>query len=57
MVRVDPAGPAEELVRALLDHDPPIVARVEDQSVLLDLRTVLPEQDAVIAEALSRALG
>jgi L-seryl-tRNA(Ser) seleniumtransferase len=57
VVRVDPAGPAEELVRALLDHDPPIVARVEDQSVLLDLRTVLPEQDAVIAEALSRALG
>jgi L-seryl-tRNA(Ser) seleniumtransferase len=31
----------------------PIIARVEDGRVLLDLRTVAPEQDAVIAQALA----
>jgi L-seryl-tRNA(Ser) seleniumtransferase len=30
----------------------PIIARVEDGKVLLDLRTVFPEQDALVAQAL-----
>jgi L-seryl-tRNA(Ser) seleniumtransferase len=34
--------------------EPPIVARIEDGRVLLDLRTVFPEQDAAIAQALVR---
>jgi L-seryl-tRNA(Ser) seleniumtransferase len=29
---------------------PPIVARIEDDRVLLDLRTVLPQQDSLLAE-------
>jgi seryl-tRNA(Sec) selenium transferase len=37
----------------LRDSDPPIVARVEEDRVLLDLRTVFPAQDAVIALALA----
>ena len=41
---------------ALASHlralQPPIVARVEQGKVLLDLRTVFPEQDAIIADAL-----
>jgi L-seryl-tRNA(Ser) seleniumtransferase len=32
---------------------PPIIARVEDGRVLLDLRTVFPEQDAAVAAALN----
>jgi len=43
---------ADELAGRLRKHDPPIVTRVEEGRVLLDLRTVLAEQDADIAEAL-----
>lgn len=45
---------AHELAASLTKSDPPIVARVEEGRVLLDLRTVLPEQDELIAAALSR---
>ena len=43
---------ADELAAHLRKHDPPIVTRVEEGRVLLDLRTVFAEQDADIAEAL-----
>jgi L-seryl-tRNA(Ser) seleniumtransferase len=44
---------ADELAARLRSSDPPIVARVEEGRVLLDLRTVLAEQDGFIANALS----
>jgi L-seryl-tRNA(Ser) seleniumtransferase len=44
---------AEELARALRQSQPlPIVARVEEGRVLLDLRTVFPAQDSYIAARL-----
>ncbi len=45
---------AEEFSTGLHTSDPPIVARVEEGRVLLDLRTVFPEQDRLIADALRR---
>jgi len=45
---------ADELSARLRASDPPIVARVEDGRVLLDLRTVFPEQDDPVASALKR---
>jgi L-seryl-tRNA(Ser) seleniumtransferase len=45
---------ADELAASLRKSDQPIVARVEDGRVLLDLRTVLPEQDELIAAVLNR---
>jgi hypothetical protein len=48
---------ADQLATKLRENDPPIIARVEDGRVLLDLRTVFPEQDAVIAGALMRISG
>lgn len=45
---------AAALCARLRNSDPPIVARVEDGRVLLDLRTVASEQDALIAAALER---
>jgi L-seryl-tRNA(Ser) seleniumtransferase len=45
---------ADELAARLRISDPPIVARVEDGRVLLDLRTVFAHQDALIAAALRR---
>ena len=45
---------ADELADGLRASDPPIVARVEEGRVLLDLRTVFGSQDPMIAAALSR---
>jgi L-seryl-tRNA(Ser) seleniumtransferase len=45
---------ADELSARLRAADPPIVARVEQGRVLLDLRTVFADQDPVIAGALER---
>jgi L-seryl-tRNA(Ser) seleniumtransferase len=44
---------AQELERFLRQNSPPVIARVEQDALLLDLRTVFEEQD----EELIRALG
>ena len=46
--RLSPA----ELQKRLRQHDPPIIVRIEEDKVLVDLRTVSPEHDAVIIDAL-----
>jgi len=43
---------ADELSTRLRKSNPSIVARVEEDKVLLDFRTVFPEQDALISAAL-----
>jgi L-seryl-tRNA(Ser) seleniumtransferase len=48
---------ADEFAARLRASDPPIVARVEEGRVLLDLRTVFPEQDLMIADALRRIVA
>jgi L-seryl-tRNA(Ser) seleniumtransferase len=45
---------ADELATRLRASDPPIIARVEQGRVLLDLRTVFANQDSIIAAALQR---
>lgn len=45
---------ADELARRLRSADPAIITRVEDGRVMLDLRTVFPEQDLAVADALLR---
>jgi len=43
---------ADELNARLRASTPPVVARLEEGRVLIDLRTVFPEQDAVLTETL-----
>ena len=43
---------ADELTVGLRQANPPVIARVEEGRVLLDLRTVFPEQDSAIATTL-----
>ena len=45
---------ADQLAARLRGSDPPVIARVEDGRVLLDLRTVLPEQDRVLSQVLAQ---
>ena len=45
---------ANELAARLRASDPPVIARVEEARVLLDLRTVFPEQDRLLLETISR---
>jgi len=47
---------ASQIETRLRDNSPPILARVENDRVLLDLRTVLPEQDADLVVGLKRLL-
>jgi L-seryl-tRNA(Ser) seleniumtransferase len=44
---------ADEINARLRASTPPVIARVEEGRVLLDLRTVFPEQDADLATALA----
>lgn len=48
---------ADELAARLRTSDPPIIARVEEGRVLLDLRTVFSDQDSTIVKALSRIVS
>ncbi|MDQ4142308.1 MAG: L-seryl-tRNA(Sec) selenium transferase [Actinomycetota bacterium] len=46
-----------EIERALRTADPPVIARVETERVLLDLRTVAPAEDEILADLVASALG
>jgi L-seryl-tRNA(Ser) seleniumtransferase len=48
---------ADELAGRLRGSEIPIIARVEEGRVLLDLRTVFPDQDAAVAAALRRIVS
>jgi len=41
---------ADAIEKHLRSLDPPIIARIEDDRVVLDLRTVLPEEDERLVE-------
>lgn len=46
---------ANDLAARLRASNPPVIARVEDGRVLLDLRTVFPQQDEVLGQVLAAA--
>jgi L-seryl-tRNA(Ser) seleniumtransferase len=48
---------AARAVGALRAADPPVIARIVDDRVVLDLRSVLPEQDVELADAVITALS
>jgi len=52
-----PVRGADALARALRRGQPAVVGRIEDDRLLLDLRTVLPGQDEALAGCLARALA
>jgi L-seryl-tRNA(Ser) seleniumtransferase len=48
---------ADELSARLRASDPPVIARVEEGRVLLDLRTVFPAQDEAVVQAIRKSTG
>ncbi len=48
---------ADEIARKLREWETPVIARVEEGRVLMDLRTVAPEQDSVVLEAIENLAG
>ena len=48
---------ADELSAHLRASEPPIIARVDEGRVLLDLRTVFPEQDSAVVASLTRIVA
>jgi L-seryl-tRNA(Ser) seleniumtransferase len=48
-----PERPADELERALRSSNPPVITRVADDRVLIDLRTVEPQEEPEILAILS----
>ena len=50
-------GEAERLARRLREHETPVIARIERDTVLLDPRTVHPREDKIVVAALRAALA
>ena len=48
---------AATLLRRLRELDPPVIGRIEDERVLLDPRTVLPDEDDALLEAVARVMS
>jgi len=51
LISIECADEAAAL-KQLRAHDPPVIARIEEKRLRLDLRTVLPEEEAELAAAL-----
>jgi L-seryl-tRNA(Ser) seleniumtransferase len=56
LVAIDCADVVEAERRCRLG-EPPVIARIEDNRLLLDLRTVFPHEEAELAGALRSAIG
>jgi L-seryl-tRNA(Ser) seleniumtransferase len=52
-----PPGDADALAARLRSADPPVVARIEDDRVVLDPRTVMPHEDEPVVRAIRAALA
>ena len=46
------AGPAKSLADRLRAGDPPVIARVDDDRLVLDVRTITPEEEGELADRL-----
>jgi L-seryl-tRNA(Ser) seleniumtransferase len=46
-----------DVTEALRAHDPPVIARTRDGRTLVDLRTVDPADDAVVAKAITSCMS
>ncbi len=55
LVALKPPGSLEAFARRLRTGDPPLIGRIEAERLLLDLRTVLPDQDGLLIALIAGA--
>ena len=53
----DPEHSADETARALRASSPPVIGRIEEGRLLLDVRTIAPREDAALIAAVVQAMG
>lgn len=51
------SGGAEKLAARLRENEPPVIGRIESDSMLLDPRTVLPDEDDALVAAVQSAVS
>lgn len=51
---IEVSGDPQEVQKFLLAFDPPVVGRVESDRYQIDLRTVFPEEDRIVSDAIRR---
>ena len=57
VLSINPSGSAQNFVRCLRESPVAVVARIENNRIMLDPRTVLPDQDNAVIEAIKFALN
>ena len=57
VLSIDPSGSAQNFVRCLRESPVAVVARIENNRIMLDPRTVFPDQDNAVIEAIKFALN
>jgi L-seryl-tRNA(Ser) seleniumtransferase len=57
VLAISPRRGAADLLRRLREHEPPLIGRIEQDRILLDPRTVLPDEDEALLDAVARAIG
>jgi L-seryl-tRNA(Ser) seleniumtransferase len=57
VLSISPRGSPDDTLSALRSNSPPVIARIEEDRILLDPRTVLPEEDDIMVAALSSLVG
>ena len=58
LVQLGPAGvSADDLVARLRNAEPPVIARIQSNHVVLDPRTMLPGENEAVVRAVAAALG
>jgi L-seryl-tRNA(Ser) seleniumtransferase len=57
LVAVESSGLRPNLIESRLRlHNPPVIVRLEEDKLLLDLRTVFPDQEKILIDSLRKAL-
>jgi L-seryl-tRNA(Ser) seleniumtransferase len=54
-LRLKPSGNPQKFSARLRHYSPPVVGRISDDNLILDLRTVFPEEDKILIEAVKQA--
>jgi L-seryl-tRNA(Ser) seleniumtransferase len=56
-IRLDWKGSPQDLLSRLRSHTTPVIARIDEDAVVIDARCILPGEDGIVVEAIKQAYG